>query len=101
MTTPTVPNVNVENLNSQIDNPTGAASDLGTTCSIGHKRLKANKPPFSESTALQSRYNDALADYVQEKQGQVERLEDRIENLVEQEIANLESCQVHRPRDFS
>ena len=29
MTTPTVPNVNVENLNSQIDNPTGAASDLG------------------------------------------------------------------------
>ena len=47
MTTPTVPNVNVENLNSQIDNPTGAAPTWGMICSIGHKRLKANKPPFS------------------------------------------------------
>ena len=61
----------------------------GTICSSGHKRLKANKPPFLNHPS-KSRYNDALADYVQEKQGQVERLEDRLENLIEQEMANLE-----------
>ncbi len=97
MTTPTVPNVNVENLNSQIDNPTGAASDLGNDLLDRAQEAQSQQTALLESTALQSRYNDALADYVQEKQGQVERLEDRIENLVEQEIANLESCQVHRP----
>ena len=67
MTTPTAPNVNVENLDSHIDNPTDAATDLGNDLLERAQEAQSQQTALLESTALQSRYNDALADYVRRK----------------------------------
>jgi hypothetical protein len=42
-----------------------------------------------------------LAEYISQKQEQVERLEDRIENLIEQEMASLVEYQASRPAVLS
>ncbi|MFZ0930116.1 MAG: IncP plasmid survival protein KfrC family protein [Syntrophobacteraceae bacterium] len=97
MTTPKVPDINVENLDSQHDNRIGAATDLGNDLLEQAQEAQSQQAALLESTPLESRYNGALANYVQEKQEQVERLQDRLENLIEKEMANLESCQAHRP----
>jgi DNA repair exonuclease SbcCD ATPase subunit len=97
MTTPKVPDINVENLDSQHDNRLGAATDLGNDLLERAQEAQSQQAALLDTTSLESRYNGALAEYVQEKQEQVERLEDRLENLIEQEITNLESCQAQRP----
>ncbi len=50
-----------------------------------------------DTTSLAAQYNDALADYIQEKQVQVERVEDRLQDLVEQEMINLKDLQASKP----
>src|SRR5208283_3010692 len=93
----TTPRVHLENSDRRFENRSDATAELGNDLLEQVHEAQSQQAALLESTALQSRYNDALADYVQEKQGQVERLEDRLENLIEQEMANLESCQAHRP----
>jgi len=97
MTTPTVPDINVENLDSQHDNRIGAATDLGNDLLEQAQETQCEQAALLDTTSLESRYNGALAEYVQEKQEQVERLQYRLENLIEEEMANLESWQAHRP----
>ena len=97
MTTPTVQDINVENLDSPLANETDAIADLGNDLLGRAQEAKASKQPFSTRAPLESRYNDALAEYAEAKYEQVERLEDRLENLIEQEMANLEDYQAHRP----
>ena len=97
MTTTTAPDINVENLDRQHDKQTDAAIDLGNDLLERAQEAESQQAALFETTPLESRYNGALAEYVEAKYEQVERLEDRLENLIEQEMANLESCQVHRP----
>ena len=97
MTTPKVPDINVENLDSQHDNRIGAATDLGNDLLEQAQEAQSQQAALLESTPLESRYNGALAEYVEAKYEQAERLEDRLENLIEQEMANMEDYQAHRP----
>lgn len=50
-----------------------------------------------EATLLESQYLGTLAVYVEAKQEQVERLEDRLENVIEQQLAKLQQTQSMRP----
>lgn len=54
-----------------------------------------------EAIPLESQYLATLALYVEAKQEQVERLEDRLENLIEQQLARLQQSQSRRPGLFA
>ena len=97
MTTPTVPDINVENLDRLHDNQTDVSADLGNDLLARAQEAEIQQAALLETTPLESRYNGALAEYVEAKYEQVERLEDRLENLIEQEMANLVDYQAHRP----
>ncbi len=97
MSTPTVMDINAESLDSQLDNRTATAAGLGNDLLDQAQQAESGQAALLDTTGLESRYNDALAEYVQEKQDQVERIEDRLENLIEQEMAGLEDYQAHRP----
>ena len=97
MTTQTVPAINVENLDRQHDTRLGPATDLGKDLLERAQEAQSQQAALLDTTSLDSRYNGALAEYVEAKYEQVERLEDRLENLLEQEMAKLEDYQVHRP----
>jgi len=97
MTAPSLPDIDVENFESQIDNRKDLAADLGNDLLKRAQEAETQQAGLLDTPSMESRYNDALAEYVEAKYEQVERLEDRLENLIEQEIANLDECQVHRP----
>ena len=97
MSIPTVMDINTESLDSQLDNRTATAAGLGNDLLDQAQQAESGQAALLDTTGLESRYNDALAEYVQEKQDQVERIEDRLENLIEQEMAGLEDYQAHRP----
>ena len=58
---------------------------------------EAEQAALLEAIPLESQYLATLAVYVEAKQEQVERLEDRLENLIEQQLARLQQSQSRRP----
>lgn len=50
-----------------------------------------------ESSPLESQYNAALAAEIEAKHGQAERIEDRLEHLVEQQASRLQQTQARQP----
>ncbi|MGL0788787.1 IncP plasmid survival protein KfrC family protein [Xanthomonas translucens pv. undulosa] len=50
-----------------------------------------------EAAPLDQTYQEALALYVQAKHDQVERVEDRLENLIERQQARLQQTQANQP----
>jgi len=97
MTTPTVPDINVENLDSPHGNRTDDAAYLGNDLLEQAQEAQSQQAALLDTTSLESRYTGALAEYIETKYEQVERLEDCLENLLEQKMANLEDYQAHRP----
>ncbi len=97
MTTPTVQDINVENLDSPLANETDAIADLGNDLLGRAQEAECQQAALLATAPLESRYSDALAEYVEAKYEQAERLEDRLENLIEQEMTNQEDYQAHRP----
>lgn len=62
---------------------------------------EAEQAALLEAIPLESQYLATLAVYVEAKQEQVERLEDRLENLIEQQLARLQQSQSRRPGLFA
>jgi hypothetical protein len=91
------PKTNVENSESQLEKRTGATADLENDLVERAQEAQSQQAALLDTASLESRYNGALAEYVASKYEQVERLEDRLENLIEQEMANFESSRAHRP----
>lgn len=60
--------------------------------------VKDEQTMLVDSSALESQYNAALAAYIEEKQEQVGRLEDRLEQLVNMQTARLQ--QISTPPGF-
>ena len=100
MSTPTVPDINFESFDGQLDNLTGTAAGMGNDLLELAQEAESQQAALLETAPLESRYNDALAGYVEAKYEQVERLEDRLENLLEQEMVGPEDHQAHRPLGF-
>ncbi|MGO9375196.1 MAG: IncP plasmid survival protein KfrC family protein [Syntrophobacteraceae bacterium] len=93
----TTPKTKIENSENQLENWTDAATDQGNDLLERAQEAQSQQATLLDSTPLESRYNEALAEYIEAKYEQVERLEDRLENLIEQEMGDLEDCQAHRP----
>ncbi len=66
MTTPTVPDINIENLD-QYDNQTDASADLGNDLLARAQDAESQQAALLETSPLESRYNGALAEYVEAK----------------------------------
>ena len=62
---------------------------------------EAEQAALLDAIPLESQYLATLAVYVEAKQEQVERLEDRLENLIEQQLARLQQSQSRRPGLFA
>ena len=62
---------------------------------------EAEQAALLEAIPLESQYLATLAVYAEAKQEQVERLEDRLENLIEQQLARLQHSQSRRPGLFA
>jgi len=54
-----------------------------------------------EAAPLEQSYQETLSTYVQAKHDQVERIEDKIENLIEQQQARLQQTLTSQPGVFS
>ncbi len=89
--------INVASLDSQLDKRTVTAADLGSDLLEQAQQAESGQAALLDTTGLESRYSETLDEYLQAKQDQVERIEDRLENLIEQEMAGLEDYQAHRP----
>ncbi len=89
--------INVESVDGELDNRTATAADLGNDLLEQAQQAESGQAALLDTTGLESRYSETLEEYLQAKQDQVERIEDRLENLIEQEMASLEDYQAHRP----
>jgi hypothetical protein len=65
------------------------------------EEAQAEQAALLEATPLESQYCAALAAQVQAKHDQVDRIEDRLENLVEQQGARLQQAQAQQPGLFA
>ena len=97
MSTPKIPDIHVESLGGRLDNRTGTADGVGKDLLEQAQEAQNQQAALLDTAPLASRYSDALAEYVEAKYEQVARIEDRLENLIAQEMANLEDYEAHRP----
>lgn len=59
--------------------------------------LEPEQQALFEAATLEQRYQDSLAVYVQEKHNQVERIEDRLEGIIDRQQARLQQMQSRAP----
>jgi len=93
----TTRNVNIDNFDRQFQTLPDTAVEMGNNLLERAQEAQRQQATLLDSTPLESRYNGALAVYVEAKYEQVERIEDSLENLIEQQMATLQDYQVHRP----
>lgn len=61
------------------------------------QELEREQQAMLETAPVEQGYQEALAGYVQAKHDQVERIEDRLENLIEQQQARLQQTFAAQP----
>lgn len=65
------------------------------------QEAQADQSALLESSPLASQYSAALAAQVEAKHDQAERIEDRLENLIDQQASRLQQTQASEPGLFS
>lgn len=65
------------------------------------QEAQAEQTALLEATPLESQYSAAFAAQVEAKHDQAERIEDRLENLIEQQASRLQQTQTHQPGIFT
>ena len=73
--------------------PEGQADSL----LVRAQEAQGEQTALLDASPLESRYSTALAAQVQAKHDQVDRIEDRLENLIEQQSARIQQTQVQQP----
>lgn len=71
--------------------------DAGQALEAQAQALAVEQTALLESSPVQARYNQALGEYVEQKAGQAGALEQRLEELVERQQAQLQQNQAARP----
>ena len=61
------------------------------------QEAKAEQTALFEATQLESQYNVGFAAFVEEKHDQVERIEDKLENLIDLQASRLQQTQAKQP----
>lgn len=72
-------------------------SDTGEALESQAQQLAGEQAALLQTASLQSRYGDALALCVEQKQAQAEAIEERLEALIEHQQALLQQGQAGRP----
>ncbi|TWI44682.1 hypothetical protein IQ22_04697 [Pseudomonas duriflava] len=87
---------------SQSDNLRGSGEKLSGEAETleREQQVLLENAPGGQSSVVQS-YGAALETYVEEKHNQVERLEDKLEGLLEQQQARLQQTRSNQPGIFS
>lgn len=65
------------------------------------QEAQAEQMTMLEATPLESQYSAAFAAQVEAKHGQAERIEERLENLIEQQASRLQQTQTRQPSFFA
>lgn len=65
------------------------------------QEAQTEQTAWLEASPLESQYNAAFAAQVEDKHDQAERIEDRLENLIEQQASRLQQAQAVQPGLFS
>jgi hypothetical protein len=65
------------------------------------QEVQAEQTALLEASPLESQYSAAFAAQVEAKHDQAERIEDRLENLIEQQASRLQQTQASQPGLFS
>lgn len=65
---------------------------------VGRSReLQAEQFSLADSSAVESSYGAALAVQIEAKHDQIDRVEDRLEKLIEQQASKLQQCRSQQP----
>lgn len=65
------------------------------------KDLESEQQSLLEAATIEQAYQEALSVYVQEKRNQVERIENKLEHLINQQRAHLQKIQANPPGIFT
>lgn len=76
---------------------TSRADAAGDGLLAAAEATEAEQQAALEAAPLDQTYQEALALYVQAKHDQVERIEDRLENLIDRQQARLQQTQANQP----
>ncbi len=65
------------------------------------QELQTEQIALLEATPLESQYSASFAVFVEEKHDQVERIEDKLENLIDLQVFRLQQTQANQPGIFA
>jgi hypothetical protein len=65
------------------------------------QEMQAEQTALLESTPLESQYSAGFAALVEEKHDQAERIEDKLENLIDLQVSRLQQTQARQPGLFA
>jgi hypothetical protein len=71
--------------------------ESGDSLLIAAESVEREQQALLEAAPIEQTYQEALALHVQSKHSQVERIEDRLENLIDQQQARLQQTQASTP----
>lgn len=89
-------------LGLQPGKPAGLDADAQAASLLDRaQEAQAEQTAMLEATPLESQYSAAFAAQVEAKHDQAERIEDRLENLIEQQASRLQQTQTRQPGFFA
>ena len=65
------------------------------------QEMQTEQTALLEATPLESQYSASFAAFVEEKHDQVERIEDKLENMIELLVSRLQQTQARQPGLFA
>ena len=65
------------------------------------QEMQAEQTALLEATPLESQYSASFAALVEEKRDQAERIEDKLENLIDLQVSRLQQTQTRQPGLFA
>lgn len=80
---------------------TGQLIATGESLVLSAAKFEIEQQVVIERASVEQDYQDSLAMYVQAKHKQIERIEDRLENLIHRQHAKLQKMQSNRPKFLS
>ena len=86
----------------QLGKPAGLDDDAQTASILDRaQEVQAEQTAMLEATPLESQYSAAFVAQVEAKHDQVERIQDRLENLIELQVSRLQETQTRQPSFFA
>ena len=82
---------------AQMAAPNSEADAQGDGLVERARELQAEQASLPEPSPVEAAYSAALANQLEAKHNQVERIEDKLENLIEQQASKLQQCRSQQP----